>query len=71
MIFDDIIYVSATSLLLAGSTLEFDSERLSSYFFVSGSGLFLLKSSISLIKSINKYRRYKRYKNMSVYDRLL
>ena len=47
---NNLIYIFATSSLLIGSTLQFDKNDLSSYFFVGGSSLFVVKSLIDLIK---------------------
>ena len=66
MIMDNIIYISATSSLLVGSILSFDREDESSYFFISGSGLFLLKSLLVCIKDIGFCRPEK-----SPYDEII
>ncbi len=52
MIIDNMIYISATSSLLIGSCLSFDKDDDSSYFFVVGSGLFLMKSILTCVKDM-------------------
>ena len=44
----NIIYISATTSLLVGSILSFDSQELPDYFYLVGTSLFFLKSSLSL-----------------------
>jgi len=52
--FDNIIYILATLCLFIGSSLSFNKNDIPSYFFVIGSGLFLVKSIISFIKDYKK-----------------
>ena len=53
----NIIYVSATSSLLVGSILSFDSQELPDYFYLVGTSLFCIKSILSLgIEIRNKYK---------------
>ncbi len=54
----NIIYVSATSSLLIGSILSFDSKELPDYFYLIGTSLFFLKSSLSLAFEIRKKRQH-------------
>ena len=58
----DILYVLATGSLLIGSALDFDEDQPASYFFVIGSSLFFIKSSMSL------YNYKKETTEMSYYD---
>lgn len=53
----NIIYVSATTSLLVGSILSFDSNQLPDYFYLVGTSLFFLKSSLSLGLEIRKKHR--------------
>lgn len=53
----NIIYVSATSSLLVGSILSFNSEELPDYFYLIGTTLFFLKAGLSLGLEIRKKRR--------------
>lgn len=55
----NIIYVSATSSLLIGSILSFESEELSDYFYLIGTTLFFIKSTLNFsleIRNRNKNR---------------
>lgn len=53
---NNIIYVLATSSLLTGSILTFDKE-LPDYFYLIGTSLFFIKSSLCLIKDCNKSKK--------------
>jgi len=53
----NIIYVSATTSLLVGSILSFNAEELPDYFYLIGTSLFFIKSSLSLGLEIRKKRR--------------
>lgn len=53
----NIIYISATTSLLVGSILSFDSQELPDYFYLVGTSLFFLKSSLSLGLEIRKKQR--------------
>ena len=44
----NIIYVSATTSLLVGSILSFDSQEIPDYFYLVGTSLFFLKASLNL-----------------------
>ncbi len=57
--FNNIIYVLATSSLLTGSILTFDKEELPDYFYLIGTSLFFIKSSLCLIKDYNKSKKKK------------
>ena len=50
----NILYVSATSSLLVGSILSFDSQELPDYFYLVGTSLFCFKSILSLGIEIRK-----------------
>jgi len=61
MLANHIIYILATGSLMAGSILDFNKDDLPSYFFVAGSSLFFIKSTLSLIlyrRNINKNTAY-------------
>ena len=47
---DHILYLSATSCLVIGSSLTFKKDDEGSYFFLVGSSLFFIKSLYSCIK---------------------
>lgn len=54
----NIIYISATTSLLVGSILSFDPDVLPDYFYLIGTSLFFLKSSLTLaieIRNKNKF----------------
>ena len=53
----NIIYVSATSSLLIGSILTFDSQELADYFYLIGTSLFFIKAGLSLGLEIIKKKR--------------
>ena len=53
----NIIYISATTSLLVGSILSFDSQELPDYFYLVGTSLFFLKSRLSLGLEIRKKQR--------------
>jgi hypothetical protein len=55
--YKDILYVLASVFLLVGFILNFD-NKLSDYFLVSGSILFLLKSVIDLFNVVIKNKKY-------------
>lgn len=55
--FNNIIYVLATSSLLTGSILTFNKEELPDYFYLIGTSLFFIKSSLCLIKDCNKSKK--------------
>ena len=61
--FSNIIYVLATSSLLTGSILSFDQEQIDDYFYLVGTSLFFIKSSINLISEI----RERNTNNMTTY----
>ena len=67
MIIDNMLYISATASLLVGSSLSFDKEDESSYFFVIGSGLFLIKSLLTCVKDI----RFSKPERTYHYDELV
>ena len=50
----NIIYVLATSSLLIGSILSFDKEQIDDYFYLVGTSLFFIKSSLNLLSEIRK-----------------
>ena len=57
--FNNIIYVLATSSLLTGSILTFNKNILSDYFYLIGTSLFFIKSSICLIEDYkNKNKKF-------------
>jgi len=56
----NLIYLAATISLCIGSILEFDSNKLGNYFFVSGSSLFVIKSFLTLVNEI--YEKNNNYK---------
>lgn len=53
-----LIYVLATSCLLIGSILTYN-NNLSDYFYVSGSGLFFLRSVFEFISRISRINKQK------------
>jgi hypothetical protein len=53
--FSAIIYVLATTSLFIGSTLTFQND-LPDYFYIVGTGLFLLNSIINLCDAVEKFR---------------
>ena len=57
--FNNIIYVLATSSLLTGSILTFD-YKIPDYFYLCGTSLFLIKSIISFIQEYKKQREMKK-----------
>ena len=59
----NIIYVLATSSLLTGSILSFDKEQMDDYFYLVGTSLFFIKSSLNLITEI----RDRNTNNMTTY----
>ena len=59
----NIIYVLATSSLLTGSILSFDQEQMDDYFYLVGTSLFFIKSSLNLITEI----RDRNTNNMTTY----
>ena len=59
----NIIYVSATSSLLVGSILSFDSQKLPDYFYLVGTSLFCIKSILNLVIEI----RNKNKSSLAVY----
>ena len=53
----NILYVSATTSLLIGSIISFESDELADYFYLLGTSLFFIKSSLNLGLEIkNKLR---------------
>ena len=62
-----LIYVLATSCLLTGSILTYN-NNLSDYFYISGSGLFFLRSIFELIHKINKINKTK-YNYLNINDK--
>ena len=53
----NILYVSATTSLLIGSIISFESDELADYFYLLGTSLFFIKSSLNLGLEIkNKWR---------------
>ena len=61
MLTNHIIYILATGSLMVGSILDFDKQELPSYFFLAGSSLFFIKSSLSYVlyrRNINKNSVY-------------
>ena len=53
----NILYVSATTSLLIGSIMSFESDELADYFYLIGTSLFFVKSSLHLGLEIkNKWR---------------
>lgn len=64
--FSNILYVLATSSLLTGSVLTFDSDYLPDYFYLVGTSLFCLKATISFGKEIVKKMKTK----IEVYDKI-
>ena len=56
-----LIYVLATSCLLTGSILTYN-NNLSDYFYISGSGLFFLRSIFELFNKINKINKINKTK---------
>lgn len=57
---NNIIYVLATSSLLTGSILTFNQDNLPDYFYLCGTSLFFLKSSICLIQNCKRNRESKK-----------
>ena len=53
----NIIYVLATSSLLTGSILSFDKEQMDDYFYLVGTSLFFIKSSLNLVTEIRDRNR--------------
>lgn len=53
----NIIYVLATSSLLTGSILSFDKEQIDDYFYLVGTSLFFIKSSLNLTTEIRNKNR--------------
>lgn len=61
-----LVYVCATSCLLTGSILTYN-NNLSDYFYISGSGLFFLRSIFELFNKINKINKTKyHYLNLDI-----
>lgn len=61
--FNNIIYILATSSLLTGSILTFNKDNIPDYFYLCGTSLFFLKSSLCLIQECKKNK-----KNNNIYD---
>jgi hypothetical protein len=53
----NLIYILATSSLLVGSILSFSKEEVSDYFYLSGTALFFIKSTLCLIKDLKKNKK--------------
>ena len=51
------IYILATSSLLIGSILSFSKDEISDYFYLIGTSLFFIKSSLCLIKDIKGHKK--------------
>jgi hypothetical protein len=59
----NIIYVTATTSLLVGSILTFESDIIADYFYLIGTSLFFIKSSLTLGKEIKD-----RKKKITIYN---
>ena len=66
----NIIYVLATSSLLTGSILSFDKEQMDDYFYLVGTSLFFIKSSLNLVTEIRDRNRDNLTGYYSLSDRL-
>ena len=66
----NIIYVLATSSLLTGSILSFDKEQMDDYFYLVGTSLFFIKSSLNLVTEIRERNRDNITGYYSLNDRL-
>lgn len=62
----NILYVSATTSLLVGSILTFDSGEIADYFYLIGTSLFFIKASLSLAMEIkNKEKKITVYNSIN------
>ena len=53
----NLIYVAATSSLLVGTVMNFDSGDISNYFYLVGTCLFVINSLLKLCESKDKKKR--------------
>lgn len=54
----NIIYVTATTSLLVGSILTFNPDDIPDYFYLLGTSLFFIKSSLTLLSEIREKPTY-------------
>jgi hypothetical protein len=66
MLFQATIYLMATISLLIGTLLTFDLNEISNYFYLIGTSLFVLNSTINFN---NKYKEYR--KSLDFYPPLI
>ena len=60
----NLLYVSATTSLLVGSSLTFNSQEVADYFYLIGTGLFFLKASITLYLEVIENRDLSIYRTI-------
>ena len=61
MLFQALIYFFATSSLLVATLLTFDKNEIPDYFYLMGTVLFVLNSTININSKFQTYRRSQDY----------
>ena len=61
MLFQALIYFFATTSLLVGTLLTFDKNEIPDYFYLMGTVLFVLNSTININSKFKTYRRSQDY----------